>query len=170
MNTAFQKLDDTLRGALPVASCIVFLLLALIPFPGALLREIFAACVLMTLCYWLINKPESLSFYWSFIIGLLQDMLLGQPLGISAFTYLGVDFFLRGQQQFFSQQPFFHLWLMLALVIIAASSLHWLIASLLAQSLLALLPVMIKTALAILLFPCLVGCLHAAQRFFLGRT
>lgn len=96
MNNALGKFEEFGKASLPVFSCLVFLLLMIVPWPTPTVKAILSAFPLMALCYWIVNRPEHFSMAWSFIIGFMQDVLLGQPLGVTALTYLAADFFLRG--------------------------------------------------------------------------
>ena len=45
--------------------------------------------------YWTLKKNEGLGFGWVFISGIINDVVLGMPLGISSFAYLLICGFAR---------------------------------------------------------------------------
>lgn len=170
MNNALGKFEEFGKASLPVFSCLVFLLLMIVPWPTPTVKAILSAFPLMALCYWIVNRPEHFSMAWSFIIGFMQDVLLGQPLGVTALTYLAADFFLRGQRQFFLQQSFLHLWMMFAVVIVGVSAVQWLVASFVIHAWVEIPPVILRVVIGILFFPLVTTVLHAAQRSVFSRS
>ncbi len=169
MSNPLQRFEDIIKSCLPVASCLLLLMLVLVPWPSQMIKVILSAFPLMALCFWVVNRPEHFSFIWSFIIGLVQDVLLGQPLGITALTYLAADFFLRGQRQFFLQQSFHHMWLMFALVMVGVSLIQWLLASLVTHTWIAVTPVLLRAVIGVLFFPMMTALLHQLQRSVFSR-
>lgn len=169
IESPIQKLDYVMRASAPLLSCIFFLLLALVPWPSPILKTVLSTFVLMVLCYWVVHKPNFFPVQASFLIGLTQDVLMGQPIGITAFTYLAADLFLRSQRQFFLQQSFRNLWLMFFVIITGASALQWGVASVITGRTVDAMPWMFKVLLGVLFFPFMASVLHLMQRWLLGR-
>lgn len=169
MNNPFEQFENFFKASLPVASCVFFLLLMIVPWPMPTAKAVLSVFPLMILCFWVVNRPEHFSMAWSFIIGFLQDVLLGQPLGITALTYLAADFFLRGQRQFFLQQSFRHLWTMFGVVILCVSLVQWLVASLIIHAWVEIMPMCLKVGIGVLFFPMTTVILHHLQRSVFSR-
>ncbi|NDE91312.1 MAG: rod shape-determining protein MreD [Alphaproteobacteria bacterium] len=174
MSRFLHTIEEFWKASLPVASCIFFVLMMLMPLsihgPLVTVKMILSAFPLMALCFWIVNQPEHFGVGWSFIIGFMQDVLLGQPLGMTALAYLGADFFLRGQGHFFLQQSFQHLWMMFAVVMVGVSAVQWLIASLMMHNWIDVMPMLVRVALGILFFPLVAFLLHQMQRSVFGRA
>jgi rod shape-determining protein MreD len=170
MSNSLQRFEEIGRTSLPVGTCLLFLMLIVVPWPIPMVKIILSVFPLMTLCFWVINRPEHFSMAWSFIIGFLQDVLLGQPLGVTALAYLAADFFLRGQRQFFLQQSFQHLWMMFAIVIIGVSTVQWLVVSWVMHGWVDLLPVLLRVVVGVLFFPLMTMLLHYVQRALFSRV
>lgn len=169
MSNPLQSFEDFLKACLPVASCLFFLMLMIVPWPTPTIKAILSAFPLMALCFWIINRPEHFSLAWSFIIGFMQDVLLGQPLGVTALTYLAADFFLRGQRQFFLQQSFHHLWMVFALVMFAVSVIQWLVASSVMHAWVDIAPILLRMVIGVLFFPLVTMLLNQIQRSVFSR-
>lgn len=165
-----HKLDKSLRAAIPVGVCLLFLLLMLVPWPWAELRGLLGMVVLMALCYWVVHAPDFFSMRWSFIIGFLQDVLLGQPLGLSALLFLGADIFLRTQRLFFLQQSFRHFWIVFTLIAVALNCAVWIVRHVFLENGGSPMPFLINTLSGILLFPLISLFLHGLQRLFLAKV
>ncbi len=170
MNNPLQRFEDSIKACLPVASGLFFLILMIVPWPSHTIKAILSAFPLMVLCFWIINRPEYFAMTWSFMIGFAQDVILGQPLGVTALIYLAVDFFLRGQRQFFLQQSFHHLWLVFSLVMASVSMAQWLVASLVTHAWIELAPILLRMVIGILFFPMMTMALHHLQRSVFSRT
>ena len=164
-----MRFEDVIKSCLPVVSCLFFLMLMVVPWPTPTIKAILSAFPLMTLCFWIINRPENFSLAWSFIIGFAQDVLLGQPLGVTALTYLAADFFLRGQRQFFLQQSFHHLWMMFAFVMVGVALTQWLVASLVIHAWVDIMPILLRIVIGILFFPMMIAILHQLHRSVFSR-
>ncbi len=170
MSNPLHRFEEFGKACLPVLSCVLFLLLMIVPWPTPTAKAILSAFPLMALCYWVVNRPEHFSMAWSFIIGFIQDVLLGQPLGVTALTYLAADFFLRGQRQFFLQQSFQHLWMVFGIVMIGVSAAQWLVASLVIRAWVDVTPVVLRAVIGILFFPLVTLVLHYLQRSVFSRS
>ena len=164
MSNPLQRFEDIAKASLPVISCIFFLLLIMVPWPSPMMKVVFSTLPLMALCFWIVNQPDHMSMAWSFIIGFMQDVLLVQPLGVTALAYLAADFFLRGQRNFFLQQSFQHMWMMFAFVMVGVSLVQWLVASLLIHTWVDVVPVALRMLLGVLFFPMMTMLLHNVQR------
>lgn len=154
---------DALRSAVPVASAVLFLLLGLLPWSAPLFQGVVVLCVPVAIGYWAINRPEVFPFYWSFLLGLFQDLLLGQPLGVSAFSYLVLDLFLRGQRSFFLQQPFMVLWGVFGFLLLVIGFVQWAVAAFTLSHGPGFFGILFKSLVAALLFPLLSFFLHMIQ-------
>lgn len=169
MDDTLQKLDRGLRAALPVGVCLFFILLMLVPWPFPHARQLLSLVVFMALCHWVVHAPDYFSMRWSFIIGFLQDVLLGQPLGISALTYLAADFFLRTQRLFFLQQSFRHFWMVFAAMAALISLAQWGVAHVFMGQGVSMSSLLLNIVTGILLFPLISVVLHGIQRLLLSK-
>ena len=84
---------------------------------------------LMAVYHWAIYRPELLPAYAVFIIGVLEDILTGLPIGANALIFLLVYGGVLSQRRFFTGKPFYILWLGFGLVAGVAASTNWLIVS-----------------------------------------
>jgi rod shape-determining protein MreD len=145
-----------------VASCFVLVLLSLAPAPP-LVKGIIQALPIMLLCFWVLQRPESFGVVWSFLLGLLIDVLTGQTLGIHAISFLVADIILRSQRNFLRHHSFLLGWLAASVVMAVASLVPWLVAGLVAGSFYEVVPVLLRVAFGILFFPVAVGILQRMQ-------
>ncbi|MGB6977411.1 MAG: rod shape-determining protein MreD [Gammaproteobacteria bacterium] len=76
-----------------IGSIIIALALSIVPLPQALVWY-RPQWVFLVVCYWLLVCPQILGLGWTWVIGLLLDMLTGVTLGEHAFALMIVAYFL----------------------------------------------------------------------------
>jgi len=103
-------LQGVLQRLLPVISTFLLLVLAYVPgmIPG--LGSMIPPLPLIALFYWSIHRPDWFGVIASFIMGLMVDLLLAAPLGVTAGLYAIAHLLLVQQQRFFRGSPFYILW------------------------------------------------------------
>lgn len=87
--------------------------------------EFMPLFALMSIYYWGIFRPDVMPYWFVFIVGLLQDTLLGQPLGISSLLYLLFRWMVPRQRRLFTRQVFGALWLGFVLITATIFLLKW---------------------------------------------
>lgn len=169
MQTLPQKLDFTLRAALPPIMTLFFILFAAMPMSWAFLSDLVTPLAFASVCFWVIYTPEIFGARWSFFFGLIQDVLAGGVFGVTALAYLLAERVLRHQPPHLLQQSFGIFWLLYALLAVCAGLIQWGAASLLLRDFAAIEPVTLRAALGIGIFPGVVFILSQFQRAFIGR-
>ena len=131
MKPAFwQKLDLWARWLTPFGLTVVLLIFGIIPLHIPGLGIIVPWLPLMAVYHWAIYRPELLPAYAVFIIGVLEDILTGLPIGVNALIFLLVYGGVLSQRRFFVGKSFYILWIGFGLVAAAAASTNWLLVSL----------------------------------------
>lgn len=125
-----QRLDTVARNLLPVAVTVAVLLAGVLPLHIAALQSVWPALPVIAVFYWTLYRPDLLPAVAVFFIGLLQDILVGLPIGVSACVLVGVHAAVNTQRRFFAGRSFEVTWLGFALVATAALLFGWLLTSL----------------------------------------
>src|SRR3989338_4961778 len=112
----WHRLDVWARRLTPFGLTLILVLAGVVPFYVPGYARVIPLLPLMAIHHWTINRPELMPAYAVFIIGILQDILTGIPIGISAVVFLGVHGVVRSQQRFFTGKSFAVVWLGFALV------------------------------------------------------
>jgi rod shape-determining protein MreD len=136
----------------------VFLvLLSTIPFyiPGY--GPMAANLVLMAVFYWAVHRPDLLSPFTVFLIGLLQDILVGMPPGMNAFVLLLVRTLAASQGRVFRGRSFIILWWGFGIVAMASAFVVWGLSAIYVFSLIDPLPGLFQAGVTTGLFPFLAG-------------
>jgi rod shape-determining protein MreD len=131
MKPAFwHKLDLWARWSTPFGLTVVLLIVGVIPLHVPGFGVVVPWLPLMAVYHWAIYRPELLPAYAVFIIGVLEDILSGLPIGVNAVIFLLIYGGVLSQRRFFVGKSFNILWLCFALVASGASAANWLLVSL----------------------------------------
>ncbi|MCI5061244.1 MAG: rod shape-determining protein MreD [Alphaproteobacteria bacterium] len=132
----------------------------LVSFPLPFTGEIRPYFILMVIYYWAIFRPGFLLSAFVFVLGLLYDLILGFPIGLHAFLFLGVQFLIIRQRLFLMGQTFIMIWIGFFFLCLAFVSVEWIFFSFYSSHLLPL-----SSLLGIVIFS---GVLFPVVSFFLS--
>ncbi len=130
MNIAvWQKLDHMARSFTPFGLSLFLVILSVVPthLPGY--AQISPILALVSIYHWAIYRPNLLPLFSVFILGLLQDLLIGTPVGLYILVFLTVYGVVLSQRRFFAGKSFSVYWFGFAVVSLMASVESWLLAS-----------------------------------------
>ena len=80
---------------------------------------------MMGIFYWSIYRPDLLPMWAAFLIGILADIVLDLPLGISALIFLLIRGIVVGQRRFFLTNTFPMAWAAFSVIALGAMGLNW---------------------------------------------
>lgn len=165
-----QRLDRIARNVVPALLGVLLVLLSTIPFyiPGY--APTAANLVLMAVFYWAVHRPDLLSPFTVFLIGLLQDILVGMPPGMNAFVLLLVRTIAVSQSRVFRGRSFIILWWGFGLVAVASTFVIWLLSVIYALTLIDPLPGLFQAGMTTALFPFLAGLFTWMQLRLLSQV
>ena len=153
MGEWLQRADHWLRALIPVTVTVMLVFAGSLPWRLPALVEVTPAFAAMAVFYWTIYRPDRLPYAATFGIGVLQDLLSGTPLGMTALVLLIVQGVVASQRTFFRGKPFLVVWWGFAMVMPAVGLMGWIIGSLCFGTLVPLLPIVMQVVLTTLLFP-----------------
>ncbi|CAK0769243.1 rod shape-determining protein MreD [uncultured Gammaproteobacteria bacterium] len=164
-----HKLDVAGRSLAPTAMTVMLLLVNLAPSHMTGYERVAPSFALMSIYYWTIHRPDLLPMSVVFVIGLLQDLLGGGPLGLNALVLIMVQWTVLSQRGFFLSSTFPMLWLGFVVVVAGAAFVLWLAASIASFELVAIDAPVIQGLLTLALFPLMAWLLILAHRAFLHQ-
>ena len=88
--TLWQRLDKTGRNLAPFAVTVMLALIGLVPVPAPGYAPVAPFLTAIAIYYWAIHRPDLMRPGTAFLIGLLQDLLTGGPLGVNALVLVHV--------------------------------------------------------------------------------
>ncbi len=129
---------------------VIFLALPMRLFEGAAPTPIIPLVVVF---FWSIYAPAYMPSVSVFLIGILQDLLTGGPLGLWAAVYLVTQFVVMSQRSYFLGREQKVVWLGFALAAASASLMLWLVMSLMSGVLLPVGGLLAQMATTVLIYP-----------------
>lgn len=169
-NALWHRLDRAARHVAPFAVTILLVMLNAIPLPIPDYRSIVPLVPLMAIYYWALYRPDLMPIGAVFLVGLLEDVLTGAPLGLNALLFLSVHGLIRSRRRMLVGKGFAVGWTIFMLVVVGVGIVSWLVASLLYDAPVRLEPAITQLMLTLVLYPCLAWVLIRVQRTFLATA
>lgn len=162
-----QLLDDWARKTSPVALALIFVLIGTIRtgIPG--FAEFVTMLPITAVFFWAVYRPELMPYWAVFLVGLLDDMFRGTPLGFNVLALLLACALVRAQRRYLRPKGLAIQWSAYATVVGLFELGRWGLMSGLAGQLLDPVPSIVGLLLAILLYPAMAWALARAQSAFL---
>ena len=129
--TIWQRLDQWARNITPAGLTLVLVILSVVPLRIPGYAEIAPVLALMSIYHWAIYRPNLMPLGAVFLLGLLQDLLSGSPVGLYVLVFLTVYGVVLSQRRFFAGRSFIIYWFGFAIIAFGAGVESWLLASLL---------------------------------------
>lgn len=126
----WSRLDLIARCITPFGLTILLVLINILPLQVPGLSRVMPLFPLMAIYLWAIHHPELMPSYAVFLVGFLQDTLIGTPIGLHIMTYLVVYGIVVWQRRFLAGKPFPVIWVGFSLVAAGATAANWFLVSL----------------------------------------
>lgn len=149
----FIQLDRQLRALVPALTMLALLVLGLIPWHIPGLTNVTPAYMLIALFFWTLYQPQRLPYWSTFLFGIAQDLLLGLPPGQGAVALLLVQGLIVTQRRFLLSKPFLVVWWGFGVIAPMAGIISWGVASIAREAFIPIVPVIVQTAMTVLLYP-----------------
>jgi rod shape-determining protein MreD len=155
-------------NVLPILTTILAALLSIEPLHLDRYAALAPAFTLMATYHWTIYRPDLLPAPLLFLIGVIQDLLSGGLLGVTAVTLLLARAIVVPHRHYFVDRPFPFIWAGFTLLTGGAMLFSWTLHSLLAAELLELRGPVLRAVLTISVFPIASFLLTRSQRALIG--
>lgn len=162
--TGWERLDQIGRGMLPALIVLLLVLIGVVPLPLPRFGQVAPTLTLIPVYYWSLHRPNLLPPGVVFGLGLLQDLLSGSAIGVTALIFVVVQWVGRTQGRFVVGKPFILLWWGFLLVAFTAAIAEWLVFCLLNLVLTPIQPAILRACIAIALFPLFAALLMRVDR------
>ena len=126
----WTRLDIIARCLTPFGLTVLLVLINVLPLQVPGLSRVMPLFPLMSIYLWAVHHPGLMPAYAVFLIGFLQDTLIGTPIGLHILTYLMVYGTIVWQRRFLAGKPFAVIWFGFALVAAGATVASWSLISL----------------------------------------
>jgi len=150
-----SELERRLRGALPLAMALLMVFVDLAPRPAGAGGGIAPFLTLAVVYFWSVYRPDLMSYAAVFVVGLVFDVLSGQPLGGTALALLLGRGVLIARQRFFYAKSFAVIWLLFLLWVPAVELVRYLAAAAMVGMLVDPRQLVVQSLLTVALYPTL---------------
>tara|TARA_E500000331_G_scaffold39005_3_gene32376 strand:- start:6029 stop:6538 length:510 start_codon:yes stop_codon:yes gene_type:complete len=163
----WQKITYSAKSFLPFVLTLIIIFLSAIPLRLPDFINISPVLGLIPIYHWAIYRSNLLPFYSIFLLGLLQDLLIGTPLGFYALIFLTMYGISLAQRRFFAGRAFNVYWLGFSTAAFAIIILGWFLASIWAETLLNFESDLVQYVILMGVFPVIASILLRVQQKFL---
>ncbi len=168
--TRDEQIDFVLRSwrlALPTVLLVGLIVVMMWPvwLPGPVMPQL----AFLGLCTWCLRRPDLMHPSVAFLIGLLQDLLMGGAVGVDASLFALTCFALRSQAPVFAARPYHFEWMVVGGLIAAHQLLFAGFSLMVHVGALSALSLGFQGVLTFLLYPAIVWLFARVQRKFVDR-
>ena len=163
----WHRLDILARSLSPLAMTLLLIMVGMVPLKNPHIAPVTPSVALIAVYYWAVHRPNLMTVWAIFVVGLFQDLLSGGHVGVGILALLMVHFVIDTQRRFFARSSFQALWILFGVVAAAALYLMWLINCLLQGVFLEARPVLFQYLTTVAAYPCLAWLFAQAQKTFL---
>lgn len=165
----WQKLDYMARSITPFGLSLLLVILSVVPthIPGY--SQVAPILALVSIYHWAVYRPNLLPLFSVFILGGLQDLLTGTPVGLYILVFLTVYGVVVSQRRFFAGKSFTVYWFGFAVVSLVASVESWVLASAWNLTLINFKAVTFQYLLSLGMFPIVAWIFLRWQQAFLQQ-
>ncbi|MDA9008894.1 rod shape-determining protein MreD [Alphaproteobacteria bacterium] len=147
------RINQLARGAIPFLLSILLMLIFISStgIPGFV--KVAPSMTIISVYFWSISRPELLPLYLVFGLGLIEDALIGEPLGIQAIVLVLIAYTVSTQRHFFTFAPFGYIFSSFILAAAAGLGVNWLVNSLYYWKFWDITPLLVKAAMTVIFYP-----------------
>ncbi len=162
-----QRVDHMVRQLVPASLVLMLVLLQAMPWHLPGLAGIFPALPMIGIYYWSVYRPDLLVPSVAFATGLVNDVVLGAPIGISSLAFLVIQGMTASQTRFFNGKSFLVVWSGFALLAAAGMLVELILAGLVFGRTPVFSALAIEYALTVCLYPVVSWLFSRLQMFWL---
>lgn len=168
--SVWRRLDTLARHLFPFASTLAMLVLGAVPLHIPAFASVAPSVSLIAVFYWSLYRPDLMPAWAAFVLGVVQDIFVGLPLGVGACVLIAVHAAVSTQRRFFVGKSFGVVWLGFAVMASAGLAFTWLLTCIYHGALLAPNAMLFQALITIGVFPLLSRLLLRCQIVVLGQA
>lgn len=153
------------NAVIPFLTILMLIFLMVLPYNIPLISDIMPFLTLIGVYYWSVFKPEYLPIWVVFILGGLQDILMGSPLGLMPLLLIVVQQFIFFQGRQFLERDFIFNWFVFVMLVIGFGIMSWGISSLYFRALLDYWDALGQILMTIAFYPVITWLLGLTRKF-----
>ncbi|MDP6883745.1 MAG: rod shape-determining protein MreD [Rhodospirillales bacterium] len=168
-STVWNRIDAAAKNLTPFGITLILVLIGVVPLFLPVYARVAPLLPVMAVYHWAMHRPRLLPTYAVFLIGFLQDVLTGMPIGVNIVVFLTVYGVVVSQRRFFADKSFLVSWLGFALVAAGAAAESWILVSAIHFAMVDARAVFVQYLVTLGCFPVLAWFFLSWQRSVLGQ-
>lgn len=148
-----ESLDVAGRKLTPSLITFGLVILSVLPLHIPAYSSVIPAFVLMSVYFWTLHRPDLLPVLAIFLIGILNDVMTGGPMGVQALILLLACWVAGAGRRLFRGRSFLAVWSGFMVIAASVAILQWIIMSINLGMLIAPRPAIFAYFLTVLLYP-----------------
>ncbi|MCD6034762.1 MAG: mreD [Rickettsiales bacterium] len=153
----WASLDTSSRYLAPKLLAVSLVVLGFVPLHIPVISHFIPLVDIIVIYYWTIYRPDMMPHWFVFLLGVLQDIFLGFPIGISAFINLIFWMVLITQRRLFMKEPFVIIWVVFLVFSFGVALLKWAVMMVFMQEFVVPDIVALQWLLTVALYPLIHG-------------
>lgn len=130
-SATWQTLDHVARRTTPFLITVGLVILSQVPMQLPAAVALTPLLALIAIYFWALHSPDLMPAPAVFVVGMLQDILSGVPMGLNTFILLVVYGLVVSQRRFFFGKSFAVLWWGFATLCVVIAAFQWVLTSIL---------------------------------------
>lgn len=150
---------------IPFMTVLLLIIIMILPYNIAMIGDIMPYLTLTGVYYWSVFRARRLPIWTVFILGILQDILLGSPLGMMSLLLIVVQQVIFIQGRHFLERDFVFNWFVFVMLTFGFGIASWAIASLYISEILDYLSVLGQVLMTIAFYPVITWLLGLTRKY-----
>ncbi len=165
MNSSLQE-DNlfSIKFIIPFLTILFLIIMMVLPYQFKIIDNSMPFLSLIGVYYWSVFKKDLLPISAIFVLGIIQDIILGSPLGLTSLLLIIAQQFIFFQGRNFLERGFLFNFFIFILMIISFGFLSWGISSLYVSAFLGYWEVILQILLTIAFYPIIILILNLATK------
>jgi rod shape-determining protein MreD len=165
---AISKSKESTIGVssiIPFLTILFLIIIMMLPYKISVIGDIMPFLTLIGVYYWSVFRARRLPIWTVFILGMLQDILLGSPIGMMSLLLIVVQqiIFIQGRQ--FLERDFIFNWVVFVMLAFGFGVASWGIASLYIREILDFWNVLGQVLMTIAFYPVITLLLGLTRKY-----
>ena len=142
-------------SALPALITLFLLAFYLVPKRISGLDSFMPLLPMIPIFFWSVHYPKSIPYWFVFLIGIIQDSVTGQPLGLSSLLNIIFLVMIQAQYKYIHKEGFVIQWVYFCMLLLAITVLHFLLIAIFYMDMHGIKPALIQWFLTVCCYPLL---------------
>lgn len=154
-----------IRQMTPFLLCLAMIFGHLLPYHFLPYYSYSIQWIFIPIFYFAIYNPKCLSSWAVFLLGIISELLIQSPMGVTTFCFVLLFFMANFLRRYLLELSFGSLWIVFATMLLSVEIVNYLFVVLLAKNSVTFMPIMVEFWVLILIYPFVMRfCAHLDKK------